>query len=98
MTGTLMVSLIHDYTSKKTNWIPNGNLNSGKLEYYYLFVSGLQVINLIYYFICTKFYTYKVVEEASDRADDGYAELATDDDNITSTPVEQVRGNGETLM
>ncbi|KAL7194758.1 hypothetical protein ACSBR1_035070 [Camellia fascicularis] len=96
--GTLMVSLIHDYTSKKTNWIPNGNLNSGKLEYYYLFVSGLQVINLIYYFICTNFYTYKVLEEASDGADDGYAELATDDDNITSTPVEQVRGNGETLI
>ncbi|KAF5937711.1 hypothetical protein HYC85_025217 [Camellia sinensis] len=95
MTGTLIVSLLHDYTSKKSNWIPNRNLNRGKLEYYYLFVSGLQVINLIYYFICTMFYTYKVLEEVSEEAcEDRYAELA----NISSRPVEEGHGNGETLM
>jgi peptide/histidine transporter 3/4 len=67
-TGTLMISLIHDYTGKGggRNWIPNRNLNMGKLEYYYLFVSGLQVVNLIYYLICTKFYTYKALEEVSE--------------------------------
>ncbi|KAH7842964.1 hypothetical protein Vadar_011128 [Vaccinium darrowii] len=66
--GTLMVSLIHDYTGKggARNWIPNRNLNMGRLEYYYLFVSGLQVANLIYYLICTKFYTYKALEEVNE--------------------------------
>ncbi|THG22421.1 protein NRT1/ PTR FAMILY 3.1-like [Camellia sinensis] len=93
--GTLIVSLLHDYTSKKSNWIPNRNLNRGKLEYYYLFVSGLQVINLIYYFICTMFYTYKALEEVSEEAcEDRCAELA----NISSRPVEEGHGNGETLM
>lgn len=29
-------------------------------------MSGLQVVNLIYYLICTKFYTYKALEEASE--------------------------------
>lgn len=79
--GTLMVSLIHDYTGKGggRNWIPNRNLNMGRLEYYYLFVSGLQVANLIYYLICTKFYTYKALEEVNEsgmEAED--VELTTD--------------------
>ncbi|XP_058209481.1 protein NRT1/ PTR FAMILY 3.1-like isoform X2 [Rhododendron vialii] len=79
--GTLMVSLIHDYTGKGggRNWIPNRNLNSGRLEYYYLFVSGLQVVNMMYYLICTKFYIYKALEEVSEGITEGRAaELPTD--------------------
>ncbi|XAR48311.1 hypothetical protein NMG60_11031082, partial [Bertholletia excelsa] len=62
--GTLMVSLIHRYTGKENNWIPNRNLNRGRLENYFWFVSGLQVVNLmIYYLICTRFYMYKTSAE-----------------------------------
>ncbi|KAI8559341.1 hypothetical protein RHMOL_Rhmol04G0165100 [Rhododendron molle] len=78
--GTLMVSLIHDYTGKGggRNWIPNRNLNRGRLEYYYLFVSGLQVVNMMYYLICTKFYSYKALEEVSEGITEGRAvELTT---------------------
>ncbi|XP_057503612.1 protein NRT1/ PTR FAMILY 3.1-like [Actinidia eriantha] len=77
-TGTLMVSLIHKYSEKGIrNWIPERNLNRGRLENYYFFVSGLQVINLIYYVMCTRFYTYKVLEEVSEGGTEGDVELAT---------------------
>ena len=63
--GTLLVSLVHKYSGKERNWLPNRNLNRGRLEYYYLLVSGIQVINLIYYAICASLYTYKPLEEIS---------------------------------
>ncbi|KAK1553012.1 hypothetical protein Q3G72_027148 [Acer saccharum] len=62
--GTLMVTLVHKYTGKEHNWLPDRNLNKGRLEYYYLLVSGIQVINLIYYVLCAWYYTYKHLEEA----------------------------------
>lgn len=64
--GTLIVSLVHNYSGKKTNWLPDRNLNRGRLECYYWLVSGVQVINLIYYVVCAWFYTYKPLEEVSE--------------------------------
>ncbi|KAI7998997.1 Protein NRT1/ PTR FAMILY 3.1 [Camellia lanceoleosa] len=90
--GTMMVSLIHKYTGSKRNWVPDWNLNRGRLEYYYMFVSGLQVVNLIYYLICTRFYTYKALEEVSDEdGNDGDVELAIE--NIGPKPVGEANGN-----
>ncbi|KAG5552692.1 hypothetical protein RHGRI_010701 [Rhododendron griersonianum] len=97
-TGTLMVSLIHEYTGKGggKNWIPNRNLNNGRLEYYYLFVSGLQLANLIYYMICTKFYTYKALEEVSEGGmEAGDAELTTN--RTPSGSMGDGHDNGETM-
>ncbi|PKI63583.1 hypothetical protein CRG98_016027 [Punica granatum] len=71
--GTLMVSLVHKYTGKDSNWLPDRNLNRGRLEYYYWLVSGIQVVNLIYYLICAWCYTYKPVSEIT-------TELAEDDE------------------
>ncbi|XP_012569240.1 protein NRT1/ PTR FAMILY 3.1-like [Cicer arietinum] len=65
--GTLLVSLVHNYTSKDNNWLPDRNLNRGKLDYYYFLISGIQVINLIYYIICACFYTYKPLDEICDK-------------------------------
>lgn len=61
--GTLMVYLVHKYTGEEHNWLPDRNLNRGRLEYYYWLVSGIQVMNLVYYVICAWFYTYKPLEE-----------------------------------
>ena len=66
--GTLLVSLVHEYSGKQRNWLPDRNLNRGRLENYYFLVSGIQFINFIYYLICTWFYTYKPLEEISDAA------------------------------
>jgi peptide/histidine transporter 3/4 len=61
--GTFIVTLVHKYSGKENNWLPDRNLNRGKLEYYYYLVSGVQVLNLIYFGICLWFYTYKPLEE-----------------------------------
>ncbi|MED6192194.1 hypothetical protein PIB30_007722 [Stylosanthes scabra] len=69
--GTFMVTLIHKYSAKNgKNWLPDRNLNRGRLEYYYLLITGLQVLNLIYFVICVRFYTYKNVEEIVNKGDD----------------------------
>ncbi|XP_027940411.1 protein NRT1/ PTR FAMILY 3.1-like [Vigna unguiculata] len=65
--GTLLVSLVHKYTGNERNWLPDRNLNRGGLDYYYFLVSGIQVVNLVYYLICARFYTYKPVEETTER-------------------------------
>ncbi|RDY09166.1 Protein NRT1/ PTR FAMILY 3.1, partial [Mucuna pruriens] len=77
-TGTLLVSLVHKYTGQDTNWLPDRNLNRGRLDYYYFLVSGIQVINLIYYLVCAWFYTYKPLEEISERNKEEDLEQAND--------------------
>ncbi|KAK7336410.1 hypothetical protein VNO77_16950 [Canavalia gladiata] len=64
--GTFVVSLVHKYTGKERNWLPDRNLNRGMLEYYYLLVTGIQVLNLIYFGLCVWYYTYKPLEEITE--------------------------------
>ncbi|KAA3483873.1 protein NRT1/PTR FAMILY 3.1-like [Gossypium australe] len=54
-TSTLLVTLVHKYSG----WLPNRNLNKGKLEYFYWLLTLLQALNIVYYLICAKFYTFK---------------------------------------
>ncbi|KAF9679504.1 hypothetical protein SADUNF_Sadunf06G0021700 [Salix dunnii] len=64
--GTLVVYLVHKYTGLKNNWLPDRNLNRGKLDCYYWLITGMQAINLVYYVICAWFYTYKPLEEVKE--------------------------------
>ncbi|XP_071723721.1 protein NRT1/ PTR FAMILY 3.1-like [Rutidosis leptorrhynchoides] len=64
--GTFMVTIVHDHTGKEHNWLPDRNLNRGRLDYYYWLVSGVQVVNLVYYVVCAWFYTYKPLNEVKD--------------------------------
>jgi dipeptide/tripeptide permease len=85
--GTLMVSLVHKYSAGiKSNWLPDRNLNRGRLEYYYLLVSGVQVINLFYYVVCAWFYTYKPLEEDTQ---------ICNNDKIPTLVVDKKRGEEE---
>ncbi|XP_057478705.1 protein NRT1/ PTR FAMILY 3.1-like [Actinidia eriantha] len=61
--STLLVSLVHRYSAGPggSNWLPD-NLNKGKLEYFYWLITLLQLMNLFYYVICVKFYTFKPIE------------------------------------
>ncbi|XP_034692794.1 protein NRT1/ PTR FAMILY 3.1-like [Vitis riparia] len=74
--GTLLVTLVHKYTGHSRNWLPDRNLNRGRLEYYYWLVSGIQVVNLIYYVTCAWLYTHKPVEEVGDSMDKNDVDLA----------------------
>jgi peptide/histidine transporter 3/4 len=89
--GTLLVSLVHKYTGKENNWLPDRNLNRGRLDYYYFLISGIQVINLIYYVICAWFYTYKPVGEFCERNKEEDLEQASG--NISS--VENLKDGNE---
>ncbi|KAL4386612.1 hypothetical protein GQ457_09G015580 [Hibiscus cannabinus] len=72
--GTLLVSLVHKYSGEKENWLPDRNLNRGKLDYYYGLVCGIQVLNLIYYMIVAYYYTYKPLEEVKEEEDGEFNE------------------------
>ncbi|KAM4105810.1 hypothetical protein ACB094_04G021100 [Castanea mollissima] len=90
--GTLIVSLIHKYSGKKGNWLPDRNLNRGRLENYYWLVTATQVINLLYYVICSWLYTYKTLEEVSEICEE-VEELAGD--KIPSIILDCRNGHGE---
>lgn len=75
--GTIIVTLVHKYSGNSTrNWLPDRNLNQGRLEYYYWLVAGIQVVNLIYYVVCASFYTYKPLEEVNDPCEEEDVNLA----------------------
>ncbi|CAL0315325.1 unnamed protein product [Lupinus luteus] len=80
--STLLVTLIHKFTKgpNGSNWLPDKNINKGKLEYFYWLITLLQFINLIYYLLCAKFYTYKPVQvhdKGDNSSEENQVELST---------------------
>ncbi|KAJ0683379.1 putative proton-dependent oligopeptide transporter family, MFS transporter superfamily [Helianthus annuus] len=71
--STLLVTLVHNLSAGQdgSNWLPDDNLNKGKLEYFYWLITLLQVVNLVYYLFCAKFYTLKPIQVASNNKVDG---------------------------
>ncbi|KAK1278167.1 putative nitrite transporter [Acorus gramineus] len=62
--STLLVTVVHDYTKGRGHdWLQD-NINKGRLDCYYRLVTCLQVVNLVYYTVCVRFYTYKPLETA----------------------------------
>ncbi|KAF2609335.1 hypothetical protein F2Q68_00046102 [Brassica cretica] len=63
--STLLVTLVHRFSAKPdgSNWLPDNNLNRGRLEYFYWVITVLQAVNLVYYLWCAKIYTYKPVQK-----------------------------------
>ncbi|XP_019181094.1 PREDICTED: protein NRT1/ PTR FAMILY 3.1 [Ipomoea nil] len=62
--STLLVSLVHKFSAGPggSNWLPDNNLNKGKLEYFYWLLTLLQLFNFVYYLFCAKFYTFKPIQ------------------------------------
>ncbi|KAL8549435.1 hypothetical protein ACS0TY_008317 [Phlomoides rotata] len=62
--STLLVTLVHKFSARAdgSNWLPDTNLNRGKLEYFYWLITLLQLVNLVYYLLCAKFYTLKPIQ------------------------------------
>ncbi|KAH6772212.1 Major facilitator superfamily protein [Perilla frutescens var. frutescens] len=73
--STLIVTLVHKYSGERRNWLPDRNLNRGRLEDYYWLISGIQAVNLVYYVICAHFYKYKSLQEFT-QEDEGDVEFA----------------------
>lgn len=56
---------MHDKTQRRGQWLQD-SLNRGKLDDYYWLVVAMQALNLVYYFVCVKYYTYKPLETIGD--------------------------------
>ncbi|KAK6942128.1 Proton-dependent oligopeptide transporter family [Dillenia turbinata] len=85
--STFLVSMIHKYTGMSSNWLPDRNLNRGKLDDYYWLVSGLQFLNLVYFVISAWRYTYKPIAKVDDVGVQGDVELANNSEVATETMV-----------
>jgi dipeptide/tripeptide permease len=59
--GTLLVTAVHESTKGDGEWLQD-NLNRGKLDRYYWLVVTLQMLNVVYFVVCAKLYTYKKLE------------------------------------
>ncbi|KAK4260861.1 hypothetical protein QN277_003925 [Acacia crassicarpa] len=81
--STFLVSLVHRLSRKPdgSNWLPDHNLNKGKLEYFYWILTLLQIVNFAYYLFCAKAYVYKPIQvlmkRQEDSSDDNQIELTT---------------------
>ncbi|KAA8542378.1 hypothetical protein F0562_023486 [Nyssa sinensis] len=58
--SSFLVSVVHQTTKRATteNWLAE-DLNKGRLDYFYYLVAALEVLNLGYFIVCAKWYTYK---------------------------------------
>ena len=76
--STLLITVVHRWSAGPdgSNWLPD-NINRGKLDYFYWVVTLLQVMNLVYYLICARRYTFKPVQhhEAEDGKEKSIVEL-----------------------
>ena len=70
--GTLLVTVVQSASGGE--WL-QGNINRGRLDYYYWLVTLLMALNLAYYIACFHFYTLKSFDVegngAQRRQDDG---------------------------
>ncbi|CAA3000928.1 NRT1 PTR FAMILY -like [Olea europaea subsp. europaea] len=57
------VIVVHQTTrvGESENWLSD-DLNKGRLDYFYYLVAGLEVVNLVYFLFCSKYYKYKTRE------------------------------------
>lgn len=58
--NSFLISAVHRITenAKTGNWLPE-DLNKGRLDYFYFLVTGLGVLNLAYFLVCSSWYHYK---------------------------------------
>ncbi|XP_071720424.1 protein NRT1/ PTR FAMILY 3.1-like [Rutidosis leptorrhynchoides] len=78
--GTFLVTMVHKFTADRNgrNWLPDRNLNRGQLQYYYMLVTVIQVVNLVYYYVCSWLYTYKPIEHIAKDSENTDLELVVD--------------------
>ncbi|KAG1347527.1 protein NRT1/ PTR FAMILY 2.9 [Cocos nucifera] len=64
-----MVTLLHRTTGHngKENWLA-GDLNKGRLDYFYYLIAIIGVLNFMVFIVCAKWYRYKGLEDGSEIA------------------------------
>ncbi|KAL5183356.1 Protein NRT1/ PTR FAMILY 2.11 [Glycine soja] len=60
--STLLISIVHNTSEKSAtgNWLPE-DLNKGRLDFFYYMIAALEIMNLGYFLLCSKWYKYKEI-------------------------------------
>nr|KYP56054.1 putative peptide transporter At1g52190 family [Cajanus cajan] len=58
--STFLISIVHRITAKSAmgNWLPE-DLNKGRLDFFYYMIAALEIMNLGYFLMCSRWYKYK---------------------------------------
>ncbi|KDP45400.1 hypothetical protein JCGZ_09649 [Jatropha curcas] len=61
-----LVSIVHQITSGTAtgDWLAE-DLNEGKLDYFYYMIGVFEIVNLMYFLVCAKWYRYTGVDDTS---------------------------------
>ncbi|KAG5028024.1 hypothetical protein AAZX31_05G029500 [Glycine max] len=64
--STLLISIVHNTSEKSAtgNWLPE-DLNKGRLDFFYYMIAALEIMNLGYFLLCSKWYKYKETGSSS---------------------------------
>ncbi|KAH7529169.1 hypothetical protein FEM48_Zijuj05G0156000 [Ziziphus jujuba var. spinosa] len=65
--SSFLISIVHTTTQGshgRTNWLPE-DLNQGRLDCFYYLIGALEVVNLAYFLVCSKWYKYKGSDSAA---------------------------------
>ncbi|CAA3015423.1 NRT1 PTR FAMILY -like [Olea europaea subsp. europaea] len=64
--SSFLISVVHRTTrvGETENWLSE-DLNKRRLDYFYYLVAGLEIVNLGYFLICSKYYKYKTAENST---------------------------------
>ncbi|XP_019152893.1 PREDICTED: protein NRT1/ PTR FAMILY 2.11-like [Ipomoea nil] len=58
--NSFLISIVHRTTenAKTGNWLPE-DLNKGRLDYFYFMITGLGILNVVYFLVFSRWYEYK---------------------------------------
>lgn len=64
--STLLITVVHNSSSKSAsgNWLPE-DLNKGRLDLFYYMLAALEIMNLGYFILCSKWFKYKENDTSS---------------------------------
>ncbi|XP_058762246.1 protein NRT1/ PTR FAMILY 2.11-like [Vicia villosa] len=83
--SSFLISIIHRSSDKSANgnWLPQ-DLNKGRLDYFYYMIMVLEVVNLGYFVLCSRWYRYK--------GDDGNGGNGVELDQVTKQYETKING------
>jgi len=64
--STLLITIVHNTSAKSAsgNWLPE-DLNKGRLDLFYYMIAAIEIMNLGYFILCSKWFKYKENDSSS---------------------------------
>ncbi|XP_065879062.1 protein NRT1/ PTR FAMILY 2.10-like isoform X2 [Euphorbia lathyris] len=84
-----LISVVHHVSSRSTSgdWLAE-DLNKGRLDYFYYMIGGIEIVNLVYFLICAKWYRYTSVDDSTSTAEMGTQTELSHEHNLLSVKLE----------